>query len=80
MSASHRRNVMTNRFDPDEFTATNLRIDLNEVFPEATYGAIPVIDQYDTLEAYLAFDDGPLAEAPEALGAYVKHQQLSVVK
>ncbi len=54
---------MTNTFDANEFTATDLRIALNENFPEATYGAIPVIDQYDLLEAYLAFDDGALAEA-----------------
>ena len=66
---------MTNTFDPDEFTATNMRIALNENFPEATYGAIPVVDQYDLLEAYLAFDDGALVEAPEALDAYVSHQQ-----
>ncbi len=51
---------MTNAFDANEFTATDLRIALNEVFPEATYGAIPVIDQYDALEAYLAFEDGVL--------------------
>ncbi len=62
---------MTTRFDPDEFTATELRIVLNEVFPEATYGAMPVIDQYDALEAYLAFDDGALTDAPDALAAYV---------
>ena len=55
---------MTTRFDPDEFTATDMRIALNEVFPEATYGAIPVIDQYDALATYLAFDDGTRAEAP----------------
>ena len=66
---------MTNTFDPNEFTATNMRIALNETLPEATYGAIPIIDQYDLLEAYLAFDDGGLAEAPEALAAYVTHQQ-----
>ena len=66
---------MTNRFDANEFTATDLRIALNEVFPEATYGAVPVIDQYDALEAYLAFDDGVLAEAPQALAAYVTYQQ-----
>ena len=48
---------MTNRLDLDEFTATDMRIALNEIYPEATYGAIPVIDQYDALEAYLAFDD-----------------------
>ncbi len=53
---------MTNTFDSDEFTATDLRIALNEIYPEATYGAIPVIDQYDALKAYLAFDDGALAD------------------
>ncbi len=66
---------MTNRFDPHEFTATDLRIALNEIYPDSTYGAIPVTDQYDALEAYLAFDDGVLAEAPEALAAYVTHRQ-----
>ncbi len=66
---------MTVRLEHDEFTATRLRIALNEIYPEANYGAIPVIDQCDALEAYLAFDDGALAEAPEALAAYVIDQQ-----
>ncbi len=66
---------MRNTFDPDEFTATNMRIALNENFPEATYGAIPVIDQYELLEGYLAFADGALAEAPQVLDAYVSHHQ-----
>ncbi len=70
---------MKNKISPNEFTAADMRIALNEVFPEATYGAIPVIDQYDALEAYLAFDDGALAEAPQALAAYVSHQQHYVV-
>ncbi len=56
MSVLHMRTSMITRFDADEFTATDMRIALNEVFPEATYGAIPVIDQYDALEAYLEFD------------------------
>ncbi len=46
-------------------------IALNEIFPEATYGAIPVLDQYDALEAYLAFNDCALAQAPRILDAYV---------
>ena len=75
MIAKDRRNIMTNKVDANEFTATDLRIALNETFPEANYGAIPVIDQYDALETYLAFDDGALAEAPQALAAYVTHQQ-----
>lgn len=66
---------MTSKYDSNEFTATDLRIALSEEFPEANYGAIPVIDQYDALEAYLAFDDGALAEAPQAFAAYVTHQQ-----
>ncbi len=71
---------MTVRLDHDEFTATDMRIALNEVFPEATYGAIPVIDQYDALDAYLAFDDGALADAPEALAAYVTSLQHCAVQ
>ena len=71
---------MTTRFDSDEFTATRLRIALNEIYPEATYGAIPVIDQRDALEAYLAFDDGALIQALEALAAYVIHEQPGAVQ
>ena len=71
---------MTNTIDPDEFTATDMRIALNEIFPEATYGAIPTIDQYDALEAYLAFDDSALAEAPQALAAYVTSLQHCAVQ
>ena len=48
---------MTNTLEPDDFTATDLMIALNEIFPDATYGAIPVIDQYGALQAYLALDD-----------------------
>ena len=57
MSAMDRKNIMTITLEPEEFTATDMRIALNEIFPEATYGAIPVIDQYDALVAYLACDD-----------------------
>lgn len=66
---------MTDQYDPNDFTATDMRIALNDIYPEANYGAIPVVDQYDALEAYLAFDDGALAEAPQAFAAYVDHQQ-----
>ena len=66
---------MPDQFNTDDFTANDMRIALNEIFPESTYGAIPIIDQYDALEAYLAFDDGALAEAPQALAAYIDHQQ-----
>lgn len=66
---------MFSKFDPTMITAIDMRIALDENFPDSNYGAIPVIDQYDALETYLAFVDGTLAEAPQALAAYVAHQQ-----
>ena len=66
---------MTMQADTNEADATDMRIALTEIFPESAYGAVPVIDQQDALEAYLAFDDGALAEAPQALAAYVNHHQ-----
>ena len=66
---------MKHTMDLDHDLVTELRLALNESFPEATYGAIPVINQHDALEAYRAYDDGSLAEAPQAYAAYVTHQQ-----
>ncbi len=66
---------MPDQFDTPGFTANDMRIALNEIFPDSAYGAVLVIDQYDALEANLAFDDGALAEAPQALAAYIDHQQ-----
>ena len=66
---------MRDQFGATDFIANDMRIALYEIFPVSTYSAVPVIDQYDALEAYLAFDDGALAEAPQALAAYVEHQQ-----
>lgn len=70
---------MLSKFDPTEIPTIDMGIALDENFPDLNYGAIPVIDQYDALEAYLAFEDGTLAEAPQALAAYVTHQQLHTV-
>jgi hypothetical protein len=66
---------MFSKFDPTEMTAIDMRIALDENLPESNYGAMPVIDRYDALEAYLAFEDGTLAEASQALAASVNHQQ-----
>ncbi len=66
---------MLSKFDPTEITSIDMRIALDENFPDSNYGAIPVIDQSDALEVYLAFEDGTLAEAPQALAAYVSQQQ-----
>lgn len=62
----------------DSLTATDPITALNEYAPDASYGAIPVIDYQDALEAYLAFEDGALAEAPQALATYIRHQQCCV--
>ena len=62
---------MTRLDQPTTITARHLMIALSEVFPDSTHGAIPVIDQYDALEAYLAYDDGALAEIPNALQGYI---------
>ena len=66
---------MISKFDPTEMTAIDMRIALDENFPKSNYGAIPVIDRYKALASYFAFEDGTLAEAPEALAAYGTHQQ-----
>lgn len=71
---------MVSKFDSDEFTATRLRNTLNEIYPETTYGAMPVFDQCDALQAYLALDDGALIQALEAFAAYVIHEQPSAVQ
>lgn len=65
---------MASRIDPNEISSTDLMIALNEVFPDTNYGAVPVIDQFEALDTYLAFEDGGLVEAPNASAAYVSHQ------
>ncbi len=74
---------MTNKVDTKEFTTADLMIALNETFPESTYDAITVADQYDALEAYLAFNDSALTDAPDALAAYVtclQHCAVQVIR
>ncbi len=66
---------MASKIDPNEISSTDLMIALNEVYPDTNYGAVPVIDQFEALETFLVFEDGGLAEAPNALAAYVNHQQ-----
>ena len=69
---------MKHTTDAKTFTATDLRIALSEIYSDSTYGAIPVVDQYDALETYRAFEDGALAEAPLALDAYISTQRSSI--
>ncbi len=70
---------MASKFDPNEISSTDMIIALNELFPETTYGAVPVIDQFEAFEIYAAFEDGGLAEAPSALEVYLNNQQHQTV-
>ena len=56
-------------------TATEVQLALNEIYPESTYGAIPVIDQEDALTEYRASDEDILADVPQAFAAYLDFQQ-----
>lgn len=66
---------MRNPTKRTDVSATDLRIALSEVYPETSYGTVPVLDQYDALEAYRAYDDGGLQAVPIAFATYVSHQQ-----
>ncbi len=58
-------------------TSHAVRIAVDEHVPESNYGTVPVVDQHDAIEAYRAYDDGGLAEAASAFGAYLKSLQAS---
>lgn len=64
---------MTHNPTSNDSDGRELRIALSEIYPDATYGAIPVMDQPAALAAYRAYDDGTLAEAPQAFAAYLSH-------
>ena len=68
---------MTHQHQPRLSDDAELRIALSEIYPDATYGSIPVADRHDALEAYRAYDDGTLAEAPHAFAAYLSHQRFN---
>ena len=55
--------------------AAKLALALTESFPESTYGAVPASEYEAALEAYQAYDEGVLYEAPLALDAYLDHQR-----
>lgn len=61
----------------EQHDSAEMRIALSDIYPDATYGAIPVIDQIDALDAYRAYADGTLAEAPHAFEAYLNRQRFN---
>lgn len=69
---------MTYMSDNEQPDIAELRLALTEIYPDASYGAVPVTDHRDALEAYRAFDDGALAEVPHAFAAYLSHQRFLV--
>ena len=58
--------------------AALIALAVSEAFPEMTYGAVSSEDQVAATEAFLAFDQGVLAEAPYALEAYISAQRNAV--
>lgn len=56
-------------------TTADIAIALSEIFAEQNYDGIPVADQRDAVEAFHAFEDGGLAEAPNAFSAYMTSQR-----
>ena len=66
---------MTNSIIAIHAGPSEISIGVDECFPESIHGAIQVVDQYDAIEAYVAFADGGLGEPPHALAAYVDRQQ-----
>ena len=62
---------MTHFDQPKTITARDLMIALSDAFPDSTYGAVPVADQYNALEAYLASANGALAANTEIAFPFV---------
>ena len=62
--------------DPTDIDlATEVQLALTEMFPNSTFGAVPVTDQYDALTSYRTVDDEALAEIPGALAAHLDYQR-----
>ena len=60
MKISHWRHTMSNTDLMTSSTATDLRLALSDPYPYSTHDVVPVIDRYDALDAYRAFDEGAL--------------------
>jgi hypothetical protein len=55
--------------------ATELQLALTEAYPDSTFGAVPITEQYDALVSYRAADDEALAEIPGAFAAHLDYQR-----
>jgi hypothetical protein len=66
---------MKDTTESNAYAPTEMSIAFNETYPDLTYGAVPTLDQYDTVEAYCAYDDGDFDAIPGVLDAYLDHHQ-----
>ncbi len=57
--------------------ASTLALALTEAYPDSysSYGSVPSSEYGAALDAYQAYDEGVLYEAPLALDAYLEHQR-----
>lgn len=61
--------------ESNAYTAMKVSLTLNETYHDSTYGAVPTLDQYDTVETYSPFDDVDFDAVPGVLDAYLDHHQ-----
>lgn len=57
----------------DTGSSRDMMIALTEVFPNQTFGSIPVSDRLNALEAYRMFDRAVQRDVPSALEAYYRY-------
>lgn len=55
---------MTYPNQQNQITASHLMIVLFELFPDSTYGAVPVVGEYHVLEAYFQRTNGVFETNP----------------
>ena len=66
---------MKSTADAAAITPSEMRLALNEIYPDSTYGAVPVMDQFAALDAYRSIDDDALSEVAGAYEAYLDCQR-----
>ena len=66
---------MKDTTESNAYAPTKMSLALNETCPDLTYGALPTLDQFDTVEAYRVFDDSDFDPVPGVLDAYLNVHQ-----
>lgn len=68
---------MTNKIAAQLPTEADMMLALQEFYPDRNHGAIAIDDRHEALQAYLAYEDGSLADVPEAFDAHVRFRQFN---